>query len=144
MKAIDIKAKGNVVRVYLTDREDLTEVGGDDWNDIGATDLVYDRFVDGYKDFIFDFHYLVFNCEEYIDGYNSRGCKDDMKAGLFPMVVAVPEEAVKDKFCLEFKDVMAMKNAIKIYFGDEIEPDSVNPYGHDDYHDSRVWEWMHE
>ena len=82
MRAVDINPKGNVIRVYLTNREDLSEVWGDDWDDQGCTDTVYSKYVDGYKDIIFNFHTEVFNCEDYIDGYNARACKEDMKKTL--------------------------------------------------------------
>ena len=125
MRAVDINPKGNVIRIYLTNREDLSEVWGDDWDDQGCTDTVYSKYVDGYKDIIFNFHTEVFNCEDYINGYNTRACKEDMKNGMFPMIAAIPSEKIKDRYGLEFKDVMAMKDAIKIYFGDELEPDEI-------------------
>ena len=125
MRAVDINPKGNVIRIYLTNREDLSEVWGDDWDDQGCTDTVYSKYVDGYKDIIFNFHTEVFNCEDYIDGYNTHACKEDMKNGMFPMITAIPAEKIKDRYGLGFKDIMAMKDATKIYFGDELEPDEV-------------------
>ena len=78
--------------------------------------------------------------KDYIDGYNTRACKEDMKNGMFPMIAAIPAEKIKDRCCLEFQDVMAMKDAIKIYFGDELEPDEVyTDTDHENIYAKRDW-----
>lgn len=126
MKVIDCDAKGNVVRFYLADDSiDLNAVHGDDWNDRGCNDPVYADYICGYTDKIWDYNYDVRNANDYIH-FNNHMCKNDVKSGLIPIVVAIPSN-LKFYYYDRFDDLMGHKDAIRIYFGDEMEADVVIP-----------------
>lgn len=139
MRAIDFLAKGNVIRVFLSNKEDLSKVHGDDWNDSGQFETVYSDYVDGYKDYLFPFGKTVCTCEGYINAY--KGCKNDMKAQKFPMFVVTDKY---DRWCSDEFETMSMgrNNDLKIYFGDEMEPDVISPYGEDDNDRWNKYDWM--
>ena len=139
MRAIDFLARGNVIRVFLSDKEDLSKVHGDDWNDSGQFETVYSDYVDGYKDYLFPFGKTVCTCEGYINAYKS--CKNDMKAQKFPMFVVTDKY---DRWCSDEFETMSMgrDNDLKIYFGDEMEPDVISPYGEDDNDRWNKYDWM--
>lgn len=138
MRAIDFIPKGNVIRVLLTNREDLSDVHGDDWDDRGQFDNVYCHYVDGYKDFVFDFSKLVVTCQSYIEACN--GCKDDMKECFFPMFLVIDE--TREYFDTSFANLMGRKNGFKVYFGDEFEPDEVSPFVEGEYKWYEKYDWM--
>lgn len=139
MRAIDFLAKGNVIRVFLSNKEDLSKVHGDDWNDSGQFETVYSDYVDGYKDYLFPFGKTVCTCEGYINAY--KGCKNDMKAQKFPMFVVTDKY---DRWCSDEFETMSMgrNNDLKIYFGDEMEPDVISHYSEDDNDRWNKYDWM--
>ena len=60
MKIIDIEKKGNAIRVILG-KDDLKDWYGDDWNDRGCNDPVYDEFVIDHKDIVIPFEHSVYS-----------------------------------------------------------------------------------
>lgn len=108
MKAIDCYSLGNVLRIFLSSSDDLSDVHGDDWDDMESTDPVYIDYVDGYIDFFYGFDKRVFTYEDYL----SHKTKDEMKMGLFPMAIIANYD---DLYCFDF---MESKNIDRIYFGD--------------------------
>ena len=128
MKIIDFRRKGNEVRFYLG-KDDLEDWGGDDWNDIpyehnaGQVDPEY---VVGVCDLAFPFEWAV--VEPCNGALNSRWCKDDMKARKVPCIVAIenPDTFYDD----DFDGMNAHSEAIRFYFGDELEPtNSIRVWG---------------
>lgn len=124
MKIIDFKKKGNVVRFYLG-ADDLEDWWGDDWDDATYeynAGTVYDEFVKGYRDIVFDFDDLVIEpCE---GTNNSEWCKDDMRERKVPCIIVVPKEiADTDWYGQDFKHCVGHAGVRKYYFGDKMEPE---------------------
>lgn len=125
MKIIDFEKKGNTIRFALANRD--SEYWGDDWDDSPYEDNagpVYDRFVDGYADFGFDFSVSVLEPSQTHDEHYS---KQDMKEKKIPCLIIASKRSLTysglpewewDDFssCLN-SDI---PNVVKIYFGDSI------------------------
>lgn len=138
MRAIDCYSLGNVLRIFLSASEDLSNVHGDDWDDIGANDPVYLEYVDGYIDFFYGFDKRVKTCDDYL--FDSRfRTKEQMKMGLFPMAIIVNYD---DLYCCDF---MESKNADRIYFGDIFSDSNkivMKPEGENDHNWMFKWNFL--
>lgn len=125
-KIIDFEKKGNVVKFYLGSK-DLENWYGDDWDDAPYehnAGKVYDQWIVGTCEIAFPYNYAVLEPqEEWRNQGNSSYCKDDMKARKVPCIVAL-KDADEDYWDTEneFGKIAANDNAIKFYFGDELEP----------------------
>ena len=117
MRAIDCYNLGNVLRIFLSASEDLSDVHGEDWNDIGTNDPVYLEYVDGYIDFSYGFDKRVKTCDDYLSDSRFR-TKEQMKMGLFPMAIIIDYNDILKTIYCDFERFMASKNVDKIYFGD--------------------------
>ena len=64
-----------------------------------------------------------------------------MKAQKFPMFVVTDRY---DRWCSDEFETLSMgrNNDLKIYFGDEMEPDVISPYGEDDNDRWNKYDWM--
>ncbi len=112
MKIIDFHRKGNLVRFSM---------GRDDCNDYDRIcwgNRPYDKYIDvyskceiGYVDICFPFNYSVAE-PSYSDGSRSWS-KYDMKHGIVPCIVAVPDSDITD-----FITCLCAARAEKIYFND--------------------------
>lgn len=80
-KVIDIKNKGNVLRVYFG-ADNCFDYYGDDWDDIPYehnSSTVNDEFVTEYMDIYLPYDYEVYSaCHKYL---NSPWCRNDFKTG---------------------------------------------------------------
>lgn len=117
MKIIDFERKGNVVRFYLG-YDEQTKWGGDDWNDYPYecnAGRVYDEYVHGRVDVVFDFECLVLEPADRWSS-NDEWSKNDMVARKVPCIIVVPPELV-DGYD-NFSHYVGMKGVKKFYFGD--------------------------
>lgn len=120
MKIIDFERRGNVVRFYLGE-DDLETWYGDDWGDYPYehnASKVYNEFISKTIDVAFSYTSLVLEPQnDWRNGGNSQWCKDDMREGLVPCIVVVPHPTYED----DFTRYVGMRDAIRIYFGDDEE-----------------------
>ena len=121
MKIIDFEKKGNLVRFYLGD-DNLIDYRGDDWDDTPYehnAGSVYTEFVKDVRDIAFPFDSFVL---EPCDGtINSRYSKDDMKNGICPCIIVVPEELAKASYYDTFEYWKSAKGIQRYYFNDVME-----------------------
>ena len=121
IKIIDFEKKGNLVRFYLGD-DSLTDYWGDDWDDTPYehnAGSVYTEFVKAVRDIAFPFDSFVL---EPCDGtINSRYSKDDMKNGICPCIIVVPEELAKSSYYDTFEYWKSAKGVQRYYFNDVME-----------------------
>lgn len=121
MKIIDFERKGNAVRFYLG-KDSVDDYTGDDWDDSPYehnAGTVYEQFVSGAADLFFPFDSLVL--EPSSEVFNSRYCKDDMKAGRVPCIIVVPVDLVKESRQTSFDFWVSCKDILKFYFNDRME-----------------------
>lgn len=121
-KIIDFELKGNMVRFFLG-KDALEKYYGDDWNDTPYecnAGTVYDEYISGTADLVFPFDALVL--EPCSGAFNSRYCKDDMRAGVVPCVIVVPPDLAKDSYQTEFDYWSACKGIHKFYMNDQMAP----------------------
>ena len=118
---IDFALKGNVIRFYLGTNG---EQWGDDWNDCPYecnAGEVYDEYVTGTVDIYVPFDCFVLEPSNGCWGGGSGFSKQDMIEGKTPCVIIVPASQAKGSYYDEdFKHCVGYKDAIKIYFGDDI------------------------
>ena len=87
MKAIDWKAKGNVVRIFFGADDDV-DFHGDDWDDCDCHDPVYQEYIVGSMDVSFPFDVNVYTpFDDRWGNYRPQYCMEDLKAGV-PFLVA--------------------------------------------------------
>lgn len=118
MKIIDFEKKGNVVRFYLGE-DGYESYTGDDWNDVPYecnAGKVYPEYVAGYREIVFPFDATVL--EPHDGAFNSRWCKDDMKARKTPCILV----SFSDDWHDDFDHFVGDDNVLKYYFGDKMEP----------------------
>lgn len=124
MKIIDFQKKGNVVRFYLG-MDDLKDWTGDDWDDTPYehnAGMVYEEYISGYTDVVFDFDDIVLEPSDGAHNMNSDYCKDDMIARSVPCIIAVPKEVYKDESWYDtFSHWAGADNIKKFYFGDKMK-----------------------
>ena len=123
MKIIDFKVKGNMVKFYLG-ASDIEEWWGDDWDDRPYehnAGTVYDKFVSGDRVMIFEWDDVVF---EPSDGYcNSPYSKEDIINRKVPCIcVLKKEDQDEHEIYWSFNQIIGNVNAVKYYFGDEMNP----------------------
>ena len=121
-KIIDFECKGNMVRFYLG-KDSLEDYHGDDWNDVPYecnAGRVYRDFISGTADLIFPYGDLVL--EPCSGEFNTRYSKDDMKAGVVPCIIIVPEYLAKSSYQGEFSYWANCKGIHKFYMNDRMEP----------------------
>lgn len=134
MQIIDFEKFGNVVRFYLGQNG---EQWGDDWNDAPYdcnAGTVYSDYVQGTKDIAFPPEWDVL---EPCDGAYpyTHVTKDDMKERAVPCIIARKKD---DDWGKEgsFARTLGCDDAIRFYFGDEMEPGPMEIWG-GDHHDQR-------
>jgi hypothetical protein len=121
---IDFYKKGNVVRFYIGDI--TQDYWGDDWNDrpyehnAGG---VYDRYVDNIIDIAFPFDCTVLEPQDdWHYSSNSPWSKEDMKNRKCPCIIVVKPKDEEGWFSDPvFSECMGDENALRIFFGDNIE-----------------------
>lgn len=116
-KVIDEDKK--IVRFYLGNAENAKNSWGDDWNDYGDKDNVYSKYVDAIKDVQCPKGYNIVEIQDVFESVT----KADLKQGLVPCVVFLPEEA--DTWRGEF--ILGNRTAKRFYFGDEMQGDEFFP-----------------
>lgn len=118
MKIIDYDKKGNVVRFYLGD-DNCEDYYGDDWDDWGCDDRVYNDFIKGWIDIAFPFDYAVMDAiNDWGWNDNSPFTKEGLKNKKSPCIIACkidPDEWFDDRFASHALDA----NATKFYFNDD-------------------------
>jgi hypothetical protein len=116
---IDFVKRGNQVRFYLGKNG---EQWGDDWDDAPFeynAGKVYSKFIEGNKVIAFEFDDLVVDPTYGMP--NSVYSKNDMINRSVPCIVAI-RESRRNRYGYDtFEDVIADKESIKIYFGDDID-----------------------
>ena len=153
MKIIDFAKKGNVVRFYLgekTGKWGWTNPGyvddsgrtpswlkpndiyyGDDWDDTPYehnAGMVYEEFIQGYRDIAFGFDDLVLEpCDDVCN--NSRWCKNDMRNRCVPCIIVVSKNIRGDTWNEGFSRWVGVDGIKKFYFGDEMEPQHILAQG---------------
>lgn len=127
MKIIDFDKKGNLVRLYLGE-DDTNDYWGDDWNDRPYehnAGTVYGEYVSAIVDVVFPFDYIVLEpCEDWHFNMNSPYSKEDMINKYTPCIVAYKPNDDDNIWVLDndFMKIVSMKDSIKFYFGDPMEP----------------------
>lgn len=122
-KIIDFEKFGTIVKFYLGD-VDCEDYWGDDWDDIPYehnAGPVYNEYVIGTRTIYFDYDDFVLEpCES---NYN-QWSKEDMKKGIIPCIVVVPnhlfneyEEPIFDRFASSNNPEIK-----KFYFNDFLIP----------------------
>ena len=107
MKIIDFDIKGNVIKFYLGQDNDMN-YHGDDWDDVPYehnAGEVYSEFVEGYAYVYLEYELNIVTADQWYD--NSPYCKNDFKRKRLPCVCVVDE---------------AEKLLHKFYFEDQLEP----------------------
>jgi len=132
LKIIDYELKGNVVRFYLG-KPTARNYHGDDWNDKlheSNGNRVYSEYITGTAEIAFPFDALVLDPCTGEFGANCRYSKDDMKNRIVPCVTVVPPEIAKDTHMESYSYWAGCKEALRFYFGDQMEPSTglVNYY----------------
>lgn len=105
-EVIDFEKKGNLIRFYLGENG---KQWGDDWDDAPYehnAERVYDEFVKGYCDIVFDFDCEVDELNESLEVANTIYCKDDMR-----------KRAI---YYMKIKKIGDYEERL-FYFGDKIE-----------------------
>ena len=153
MEIIDFDRKGHLVRFYLGEKDlkwgwtnpnyknryggtpdyltPSDTYGGDDWDDTPYehnAGTVYDYYMKGYKDVVFNFTDILM---EPCDGQlNSNYCKDDFIKRVVPCLIAIPvriwekydSEIPYEKLCdyTYWANEVTDPEVKKYYFGDEV------------------------
>lgn len=121
MKIIDFDRKGNVIRFYLGENKGEwgeDDYWGDDWDDRGCDDRVYEKFIKGWIDVCYPYDYDVL--DPFSDwATNTPFSKDDLKHGKTACVIAVKTE--EDEWNVNFTEYVGDKRADKFYFNDPVE-----------------------
>ena len=130
MIIIDFEKYGNAVRFYLG-KDRLTDYHGDDWEDSPydcSAGKVYDEFISSSADVHFPIGSLVL---EPCDGVvNSRFCKNDMRDGVVPCIVVVPQDLAETCYQSDFNFWANHRGVLKFYFGDRMEPTTSPAFYH--------------
>lgn len=118
---IDFALKGNVIRFYLGKNG---EQWGDDWDDYPYecnAGEVYDEYITGTVDSYVPFDCFVLEPSNGCRQGDSGFSKQDMIKGKTPCIIIVPASQAKGSYYdKDFKYWVGCKDAIKIYFGDDI------------------------
>lgn len=115
-RIIDVSIRGNVIRLYLSNLQDISQADGDDWDDAPYGDNagpVYAQYYQAIADIALQLNYSISEpADSSTTLYISR---DDFKTQIAPLVVITSTQ------WYGFSDYIlhvGEKNAIKIYFGD--------------------------
>ena len=118
MKIIDAKIKGNAIRLYLG-KDNLKDWTGDDWNDRGCEDTVYDEYVEKVVDKTYDFKDSVFSIFNLM---NDEVSKDMLKSRAYPLLIickGIDKEGNEDSWKVyDYRTAMEWENKEVIYMGD--------------------------
>ena len=145
MKVIDFEKKGQTVRLYLGE-DDLTDWYGDDWDDAPYehnAGRVYNEFIAGYTDMVFDFDDAIAEPkDEWRYQHNSPFSKDMMRQRLVPCIIVLPKALVEAQDIYiqseEYTFWVGWDGAIKIYFGDHMDPQYIK--AGEDEHGRIIWQ----
>lgn len=103
-KIVDVLEKGNVLRLFLSDKD--VNPKGDDWDDVPYdcnAGVVFEGYYDSFLDVFVPFEYAVIKeCESYaaMVGSNSRFCKNDFfKYGIPYMIISQTAEGYNNLYC---------------------------------------------
>ena len=129
LKIIDWEKKGNLIRLYLGDKNN-NDYWGDDWDDAPYehnAEQVYEEFIKGHIDVLFPFDYIVTEpAEDYHYHNNTPFSKEKFKNREAPFIVALlKDDPNVSYYTKEYSNIVGDKKAIKFYFEDEID-DSLN------------------
>jgi len=122
MKIIDFECKGHMVRFYLG-KDCEEDYCGIDWTSSPYehnAGTVNKQFITGTADLVFPFDTLVL--EPCSGVSNSRFCKKDMKSGIVPCIIVVPEDLTRDSHQTSFEFWVSSKDILRFYFNDRMEP----------------------
>lgn len=104
-KVIDVKNKGNAIRVYLGD-QDCIDYWGDDWDDVGVDDTVDPDFVKAYIDILMPFAATVAPCSYKLS-------KETLKQGRIPaLMISLTDEWWRQSY----ESLLGSPNAEPIFF----------------------------
>ena len=119
-KIIDFEKKGNVVRFYIGTADDYY---GDDWNDVPYehnAGRVYDEYVTRIIDIAFPFDMTVTEAsDDWAYENNTPFCKDVLKNGDIPCIVAIPEEV--NQYDPSFSKYAASTRCVRFFFNQPVE-----------------------
>lgn len=123
MKILDFDKKGNAIRFYLG-KDNLKGWYGDDWDDRGCTDRVYDEFVSEVKDIVIPYKHSVYSPFDFYHN-EDQFSKDMFKSGNIPMLVIVKDEDKDYKnyeyHSYDWNSALGDKDSIAIYMGEDIQ-----------------------
>ena len=155
LKIIDFEVIGNVIKLFLGDKDD-DEYYGDDWNDCPYehnAGIVYDRYIKGWIEVAFPLDFVIMAPE--FDGRyygNSPYCKNDFKGGKAPCIVIhkITEEEENSYVWVsssDYSQYMSDKNSTQIYFNDIVTFDESGNVMADFLNDKErlidYYEWVH-
>lgn len=126
MKILDVSMKGNAIRLYLgKDSIDISKITGDDWNDVGEDETVYEEFIDKTVDMTFPFKDIVVSPFSFYENEN-RLTKDQMKSRLVPLFAICydTEDEVHTNWSNSIYSMSSLanwKNKKVIFMGDKYE-----------------------
>lgn len=126
MKILDVRIKGNAIRLYLgKDSINIADITGDDWDNVGDNSVVYDDYVDKTIDMEFPFKDTVVSPFDFYE--NERNItKDQMKARLVPLfAICYDTDKENDSNWINSIDSMTSlanwKNKKVVFIGDKFE-----------------------
>lgn len=126
MKILDVSMKGNAIRLYLgKDSIDISKITGDDWNDVGEDEMVYEEFIDKTVDMTFPFKDTVVSPFNFYENEN-RLTKDQMKSRLVPLfAICYDTENEVRRNCsnsiYSMSSLANWKNKKVVFMGDKYE-----------------------
>lgn len=123
LKVVDFeRLDSNRIKFYFSDRDNITDVNGDDWNDkpynLNAG-LVYEEFIDKVYTLPINPQAIILEpCD--VVGNNVDISKKDLLNGTIPCLLVIPPKVFGRSQIKEFDFWLNSTDSVKIYLGDTL------------------------